>query len=113
MNTQEVYDTLKEIVLSTGTTGQTETLITHSENKKQTIEMIRRFQDVIDMDIPFDAMVKHKVKEIGLIYAVVAQEELEDAIEGVIVEVAEMATTSMWLTRLRAVASSVIRWSRP
>ena len=71
MNTQQVYDTLKETVLSTGTIGQTETLITHSENKKQTIEMIRRFQDVIDMDIPFDAMVKHKVKEIGWIYAVV------------------------------------------
>lgn len=70
MNTQEVYDTLKEIVLSTGTTGQTETLITHSENKKQTIEMIRRFQDIIDKKLRRD-MLKHKVKEIGWIYAVV------------------------------------------
>ena len=70
MNTQQVYDTLKEIVLSTGTTGQTETLITHSENKKQTIEMIRRFQDIIDKKLRRD-MLKHKVKEIGWIYAVV------------------------------------------
>jgi len=70
MNTQQVYDTLKEIVLSTGTTGQTETLITHSENKKQTIEMIRRFQDVIDQNLSKDWL-KHKVKEIGWIYAVV------------------------------------------
>ncbi len=70
MNTQEVYDTLKEIVLSTGTTGQTETLIAHSENKKQTIEMIRRFQDVIDQNLSKDWL-KHKVKEIGWIYAVV------------------------------------------
>jgi len=70
MNTQQVYDTLKEIVLSTGTTGQTETLIAHSENKKQTIEMIRRFQDIIDKKLRRD-MLKHKVKEIGWIYAVV------------------------------------------
>jgi len=70
MNTQQVYDTLKEIVLSTGTTGQTETLITHSENKKQTIEMIRRFQNIID--VKYDRhFLKHKVKEIGWIYAVV------------------------------------------
>ena len=70
MNTQQVYDTLKEIVLSTGTTGQIETLIAHSENKKQTIEMIRRFQDVIDQNLSKDWL-KHKVKEIGWIYAVV------------------------------------------
>jgi len=70
MNTQEVYDTLKDVVLSTRTTGQTETLITHSENKKQTIEMIRRFQDVIDQNLSKDWL-KHKVKEIGWIYAVV------------------------------------------
>ena len=70
MNTQEVYDTLKETVLATGTTGQTETLITHSENKKQTIEMIRRFQDIIDKKLRRD-MLKHKVKEIGWIYALV------------------------------------------
>ena len=61
---------LKETVLATGTTGQTETLITHSENKKQTIEMIRRFQDIIDKKLRRD-MLKHKVKEIGWIYAVV------------------------------------------
>ena len=70
MNTQQVYDTLKETVLSTGTIGQTETLIAHSENKKQTIEMIRRFQDVIDQNLSKDWL-KHKVKEIGWIYAVV------------------------------------------
>ena len=69
MNTQQVYDTLKETVLSTGTIGQTETLIAHSENKHQTIEMIRRFQENIDKKLRRD-MLKHKVKEIGLIYAV-------------------------------------------
>lgn len=69
MNTQEVYDTLKDVVLSTRTTGQIETLIAHSENKKQTIEMIRRFQDVIDQNLSKDWL-KHKVKEIGWIYAV-------------------------------------------
>ena len=70
MNTQQVYDTLKETVLSTGTIGQTETLIAHSENKHQTIEMIRRFQENIDKKLRRD-MLKHKVKEIGWIYAVV------------------------------------------
>ena len=68
MNTQQVYDTLKETVLSTGTIGQTETLIAHSENKHQTIEMIRRFQENIDKKLRRD-MLKHKVKEIGWIYA--------------------------------------------
>ena len=70
MNTQQVYDTLKETVLATGTIGQTETLIAHSENKHQTIEMIRRFQENIDKKLRRD-MLKHKVKEIGWIYAVV------------------------------------------